>query len=60
VRQPSGTNQACKKQEHIAVLAGGQQISDMIVFLMYRKLKTLLDAENLHEQLQAPEGKNKG
>ena len=59
LRQPSGTNHVRKKQEHIAVLAGGQQISEMIVLLMYRKLKNLLDAESLQSQLQTPERKNK-
>ena len=57
VQQSSGTNQVRKKQEHIAVLSGGQQISEMIVFLMYRKLKTMLGAENLQEQLQTPDVK---
>jgi len=60
VRQPSRTNQLPIKQEHIAVLAGRQPVSEMIVFLMYRKLKTLLDAENVQGQLQTPESNNKG
>jgi len=31
--------QVMERQEHIAVLAGEKKISDMLVFLMYRKLK---------------------
>lgn len=42
MRQP---DQVRKKQEHVAVLAGGRQIGDMVVFLMYRKLKALLEQE---------------
>lgn len=60
VRQPVGTNQVWRKKEHIAVLAGDKQVSEMLVFIMYRKLKVMLNIGNVQEQSQEPEENGKG
>jgi len=57
VRQPGRVR---KKQAHVVVLAGGRQVDDMVVFLMYRKLKALLEQERSPGQPQPPDGRNQG
>lgn len=40
--------QIVNNQEHISVLCGDKKISDMLVFLAYRKLKQVLNNQTVH------------
>ena len=42
MQKPVPTTRILDKTGHISVLLGDKKISDMLVFLMYRKLKYLL------------------
>jgi len=42
MQKPVPTTRILDNSSHISVLSGDKKISDMLVFLMYRKLKYIL------------------